>query len=280
MTTVTDALAGPRHNHLIVTIFGLYGRDGQGTIAIADLIRLLAEVGVDQAGVRSSVSRLKRRGVLESVREGSVAAYRLSPDLEDVFRAGDERIFSPRRANAGDPWILASFSVPESERHVRHRIRTLLTRLGCGQVSPGLWIAAAPIERELLSAVDHAGLGEYVEFFRAAHLTSADPAETVRRWWDLPALDELYRDFLARFASMDDRWRTADPTTSTALGSAFGDYVSLVTAWRRLPYLDPGLPAEYLPEGWSGARAQRLFADLHARLNGPARVFVEGVTAG
>jgi len=51
---------------------------------------------------------------------------------------------------------------------------------------------------------------------------------------------------------------------------AFADDVLLLTAWRRLPYLDPGLPVEFLPENWQGIAAERLFTTLHARLAGPA----------
>jgi len=42
--------------------------------------------------------------------------------------------------------------------------------------------------------------------------------------------------------------------------------VRVLTDWRRLPYLDPGLPAELLPPGWAGARAAGLFFTLQSRL--------------
>jgi phenylacetic acid degradation operon negative regulatory protein len=45
----------------------------------------------------------------------------------------------------------------------------------------------------------------------------------------------------------------------------------MLTVWRRLPYLDPGLPPELLPEGWNGGRAAALFGDLDALLRTPAR---------
>jgi phenylacetic acid degradation operon negative regulatory protein len=51
---------------------------------------------------------------------------------------------------------------------------------------------------------------------------------------------------------------------------AFADYVRVLTDWRRLPYLDPGLPAEVLPPGWAGARAAGIFFTLQARLAGAA----------
>jgi phenylacetic acid degradation operon negative regulatory protein len=37
-----------------------------------------------------------------------------------------------------------------------------------------------------------------------------------------------------------------------------------VHAWRRFPWIDPGLPAQFLPAPWSGTAAAELFARRHA----------------
>jgi phenylacetic acid degradation operon negative regulatory protein len=55
--------------------------------------------------------------------------------------------------------------------------------------------------------------------------------------------------------------------------------VRLLTDWRRLPYLDPGLPAELLPADWTGVRAADLFFALRERLEEPARAYVSTVTS-
>ena len=238
---------------------------------------MLDDLGVESSGVRSSVSRLKRRGVLESVRQGGVAAYRLAPNLEDVFQEGDRRIFSPRRATAADRWLLIAFSVPESQRHLRHQLRSMLTRMGFGSVTPGLWIAPGNTYEDISHQLERAGLTEYVEFFKAEHLTAGDVKDKVSRWWDLPALESLYAEFIERFAPVLERW---EPAGAPAPGpdadrAAFADYVQLLTQWRRLPYLDPGLPEEFLPPGWRGLTAERIFAELHRLLNGPARQHAE-----
>lgn len=64
---------------LIVTIYGLYAREAGGWLSVASLIRLMAGLGVDEPAVRSSISRLKQRGVLEPGRRDGAAGYALSP---------------------------------------------------------------------------------------------------------------------------------------------------------------------------------------------------------
>ena len=82
-----DALAAqPRP--LIVTIYGLYARPAGGWLSIGALIRLLAELGVDEPAVRSAISRLKQRGLLEPRRQGGAAGYGLSPHGSAVLAEG------------------------------------------------------------------------------------------------------------------------------------------------------------------------------------------------
>ncbi|GAA3315792.1 PaaX family transcriptional regulator [Arthrobacter ramosus] len=276
---VPDVAPTPRHQHLIVTVYGLYARNQDGTFAVADLIQLLGDLGVESAGVRSSVSRLKKRGVLVSLKRGGSAAYKLSPELEGVFSAGDERIFAPRRAQKDDAWLLASFSVPEAQRHLRHRLRTILTRVGCGQVSPGLWIAPGNLADEVEQQLRRAELMEYVDLFKATHLTGGPIDEKVGQWWDLPSLEALYTDFLARHQPVLHRWEKLEGEAESPelLKQAFADYVPMVTQWRRLPYMDPGLPAEYLPDNWHGLAAQELFTKLHTLLGPKAQHYAMSV---
>ena len=44
----------------------------------------------------------------------------------------------------------------------------------------------------------------------------------------------------------------------------------MLTAWRRLRYLDPGLPPEVLPARWDGVTAAALFGELSDTLRPPA----------
>ena len=91
--------------------------------------------------------------------------------------------------------------------------------------------------------------------------------ERVAQWWDLPSIDREYADFLDRYAGA----RTKHRAPRDSARAAFVRYVPMLTEWRRLPYLDPGLPLDLLPRRWNGSRAAELFADLDAVLRGPAR---------
>ncbi len=279
MTTCTEArdhsdawLVQPRA--LIVTIYGLYAREAGGWLSVASLIRLMAELGVDEAAVRSSISRLKQRGILEPRRRGAAAGYALSQLGRDILAEGDHRIFDRPRARPVDGWLLVVFSVPEAERRRRHALRSRLTWLGFGTVSAGVWIAPGHLARETAEVLQRGGLSGYVSLFRAEYLAFGDLREQVGRWWDTGRLQSLYQEFLDSAVPVLARWEGAGRTD----GEAFADYVRALTVWRRLPFLDPGLPAELLPAGWNGLRADAAFAALRERLTEPARAHVLAVS--
>jgi phenylacetic acid degradation operon negative regulatory protein len=273
-----ESMARPaRLRHLIITVYGLYARHDGGWLSVATLIRLLADLGIEEPAARSAISRLKRRGIVQSRRYGGSAGYQLSAEAVAILREGDARIFRRRRATAADGWVLAVFSVPESERQRRHVLRSELTRLGFGMVAPGVWITPAHPQDTTAETLRRLGLDGYADLFRAEHLAFGDPAAKIRRWWDLDELESQYEAFVR---AHEPALREAGQDGPPAGPEAFAGYVRLLTDWRRLPYLDPGLPAELLPGDWVGIRAAGLFFALRERLEEPARAYVGAVTSG
>jgi phenylacetic acid degradation operon negative regulatory protein len=269
--TTAGGTPGPQPRALIVTVYGLYARQTAGWMSIAALIDLLARCGADERSVRSAMFRLKGRGLLVAARHDGVAGYELSDEARVILDEGDRRIFERRRATIADGWVLAVFSVPESQRHQRHQLRSQLTWLGFGTLAPGVWIAPAHVLEEARAVLTRHGLDQYVELFGASHLAFSDPEGLVTRCWDLDRLDEQYRAFLARHEPVLAGYRQHVPIDA---GQAFSDYVGALTEWRRLPFLDPGLPEATLPDQWNGIRAADTFFELRDRLAGPAAEFV------
>ncbi len=271
------ALAGrDRLGPLIITIFGLYARGEHNWLSVASVVQLMAELGVEGQAVRSSISRLKRRGVVRSDRRAGAAGYALAEPTLETLAEGDARIFERRRATVEDGWLVVVFSVPESEREKRHELRTSLTQLGFGTAAPGVWVAPGNLATETRRTLARRGLSDYVDIFTGRHFAFGDLRSKVRAWWDLDELADLYADFLRRHRPVLD----AAPTGITTTLQAFQTYVPMLTQWRRLPYSDPGLPLALLPPGWNGVTAEALFEQLNSTLSAPAREHALAVIHG
>ncbi|TQL77356.1 PaaX family transcriptional regulator [Stackebrandtia endophytica] len=247
--------ASPRS--LIVTAYGLYARAAGGALPVSGLVRLLATLDIEEQAVRAAVSRLKRRGMLQSTRVDGAAGYALTGVGARVLAEGDDRIFRHQPADVSDGWVLCVFSIPESLRAKRHLLRGKLTWLGFGQAAPGVWIAPAATMSATTAMLHRHDLHQYASLFRADYWGDRPLAESVTLWWDLPKLATMYRQFVRDHDTDAD----ADPLPT---------WMRAVDDWRRLPFLDPGLPTELLPADWPGIRAATLFHDLELRLAKPA----------
>lgn len=258
----------PKPRALFLDVYGPFVRPLDGWIAIADLVTLMAELGVDADIVRSTASRMTKDGLLVR-RQGAGGAqgYALSAKLLRALELGDRRIFEAQRpARLADGWVLVTFSIPETDRQLRHQLRSRLVWLGFGNLAPGVWLAPKRLLPDAKAVVEHFSLERYVDFF-SAHYEGADSQHALaRRAWDLRELSGMYSDFLSGHQATLARWRT--PPGEGEGRQAFVDYVFTLTQWRRLPFLDPGLPAELLPDGWPGHEASRAFLRL-ARTLGP-----------
>ncbi|WP_431781919.1 PaaX family transcriptional regulator [Streptomyces chumphonensis] len=258
---------------LILTFYGAYGRDlaPEARVPVAALIRLLAPLDVDGPAVRSAVSRLKRRGLLTVADARSKAAgYAPSAAARQLLEDGDRRIY--RRPRPDGQWLLAVFSVPESERTKRHLLRSRLARLGFGHAAPGVWIAPSHLEEETRHTLRRLDLAGYVDLFLGTHAGFAPTAHTVARWWDLDALAALHHAFLGAHEPVLAAWTHLVGRPSPV--EAYRDYLAALDAWRRLPYADPGLPPSLLPADWPGERSAAVFAALHERLRDRGAEFV------
>jgi phenylacetic acid degradation operon negative regulatory protein len=233
------------------------------------LVTLLGRLGVDAPAVRSAVSRQKQRGFLDARPVNGNAGYSLSESAREILADGDRRIYQRHVAKLEDGWVLAVFSVPESERHRRHILRSRLTRLGFGSTSPGVWIAPQHLYEEVRHTLDRLDLTAYVDLFHADYLAYSDLREAAARWWDLVAVHSSYEEFTERFRHVEIH--AADDA------AAFASYLRAVDAWRRMPYRDPGLPAELLPDDWGGATAADVFFALHDNLRQPGLRYVRSV---
>jgi len=255
---------------LLRTIIGCYLRRLSGWISSAALMELMTTVGVNQTGTRTAILRVRSKGILTTeVRDGR-AGYALEPAALPRLARGDRRIYSPRAMNVSDRWCLISYSLPESQRQLRHQLRRRLSWIGCGTVSAALWICPEYLIREVEDILTDLGVGEEAVIFLASEPRLDGGLErAVAQWWDLPAIAARHQEFLSAYGSVAD---------SLTPRQAFASWMGCLDAWRVIPYVDPGLPLAWLPADWPGNRSIPLFADLRKRLEDPSSHYVQQVT--
>ena len=258
---------------LLRTIVGCYLRRLGGWIAAEDLIELMTTVGVNQTRTRTAILRVRGKGLLApEVREGR-AGYALQPAAIPALARGDRRIYSSRQMDTSDRWCLISYSIPESQRQLRHQLRRRLSWIGCGTVTAALWICPEYLTGEVEEILGDLGVRASASIFLADEMRVDGGLErAVGRWWDLPAIAARHQAFLSRYGSAVRHDLTPR--------QAFEAWIRCLDAWRVIPYVDPRLPAEWLPADWPGNLSIPLFADIRERLDDLSESYVRHVTSG
>lgn len=242
---------------MVRTVLGAYVRPLGGWFAIADFVVWMDTLGVPPESTRIAVTRLKKKGVVESANREGRTGYRITEQADAMFARGDGRIFGFRRMADGDPFRLISFTIPETQRAARHQLRRRLTSIGCGTVSPGLWIAPEYLAAEAIAIVDALELSQYVTTFVASEVAPPGTLrESAEQWWDLAGIADRHRAFLDAFDGGSPARNPRD---------AFVTFVPLLDEWRVIPYVDPGLPPSMTPEDWPGTRAVATFETARER---------------
>jgi len=259
---------------LLRTIVATSLRRIGGWIAVADLITLMRAIDVPDTRTRNALSRLKAKGLVVPEPHGKVTGYRLSDAAVPMIERGDRRIYSPRFMGVRDRWCLISYSVPEEQRDLRHQLRRRLSWIGCGSVSPALWICPGFLVDEVEEILTDLGLNARATVFLADEIRGDKPARVaVALWWDLGAIRALHDVFLTAHA---DQVRAAVRQPSPE--RAFAVAIRGLDSWRPIPYVDPGLPDWLLPEDWPARNSIPVFEELRDRLLPHAHAYVEQVT--
>jgi phenylacetic acid degradation operon negative regulatory protein len=263
---------------MVFTLYGDYVRYRGGEAWIGSLIGLLRPIGLSGQAVRSTLSRMARKGWLKSRAAGRYSFYSLTPKSIKLLEEGAQHIFQPRADPWDGRWHLLVYSIPESKRHLRRKLMRRLRWLGFGTLNHATWISPRDLHEEVEQVVNAINIRPYVDFFTAEHRDFSSDAEIVTRCWDLKRLRKYHAALIARFEPLYEHDRARIKAGHRLQPEAcFVRRFKLVDEYLSSPYVDPNLPLELLPEDWLGGRAAQLFQQYHEMLIDKAEAFVDKV---
>ena len=267
--------SGSTAQSLAVTLVADYTMSTQAWLPSASIVALLDEAGVGAGAARTAISRLSRRGVLESSRDGRYSSYRLSAAAISDLSAGGAWIagFATRTDPWDGFWTVVSFSFPQEERSQRRALRGQLRWMGYAPLYDALWVspdAPNPIVMDRLTTIT---LGA-MTMFRARHVelttrTNRNPIDA----WDVAAIARRYNAFIRRWKPLLPRIRTGKVSGAAAVHAR----TQIMDAYRHFPIIDPQLPIELMPAHWPRADAREVFVAVYDGLAEQAQEHVRAV---
>ena len=253
---------GTTPQRLLITLLSYYWFGRNEHLPSAALVDLLAEFGISEPSARAALNRLSKRGLLVSSKRGRNTYYGLNARSAPLVEEAMKRTvaFGDQEAKHWDgAWTIVAFSVPETQRQLRHSLRTNLRWLGFAALYDGLWCSPWDERDAALAMLSDLGV-DSATVMRA----EIDPRGTMQALsaWDLEAVKQRYLEFEEEFSPMLDDVRRGALTASQALVAR----TKVMDAWRKFPGIEPDLPAELLPDDWPRDRMRKLFLELYYSL--------------
>lgn len=263
----------------ILTLYGDYIRSRGAEIGIGSLIKLLGNFELSQQSVRSAVSRMCQAGLLKVRRDRGRSFYSLTKDGHNLLNKGTQRIFT-RKTNQWDGnWNIVVYSVPERRREARDQLRLELGWMGYGPLSNATWISPYDLTKEVEDLAERLKIKEHIHMFQAKNQDSVNPKDIVSRCWDLGKIHERYVNFIAKYRpKLEYHLIRLHAGENIEPRECFFERFNLIHEYRKLPYLDPDLPRELLPEDWLRPQAAALFDEYHNSLTEKANEYFDSVT--
>ena len=192
---------------LLLTVLGEFVHPNGSPVWTATLVDALQVLGVEEKSARQALTRTAAEGMLSSERHGRRVLWSLTPHGHALLEEGTRRIygFMRERRPWDGRWLVVSVPIPETQRQLRHRLRTRLSWLGLGSPTSGLWIATDAGKADEVHAVirdlgleptspspgpgSASGLGEESRLLAEA--------------WDLDEVEDRYVAFLSRLRDPD-----------------------------------------------------------------------------
>lgn len=261
---------------LLVTLLADYWWGRAEPLPSAALVELLADFGVSDAAARVALSRLVKRDLLVGARSGRTTRYRLSDRASRILDEGAAALaaFGADAEPWSGCWSLIAFSVPETSRPSRERLRAALRCLGFAPLYDGLWVSPHDRHQDALTQLRALGIATATAF--TATVPDGSPRDGLPHTaWELTELATQYDQFIQRCQTLR---ADLEHGRIDAVG-AMVNRTRLTDAWLTFFERDPGLPAQLLPKDWPRSRAREQFLQAYDALGEPACARVREVLA-
>ncbi|MGR6921974.1 PaaX family transcriptional regulator [[Actinomadura] parvosata] len=251
-----------RPQSLMFSFLGVHVLGRDVAVYSGSIIDVFARLGVTEEAVRSTLTRMAKRGLLARHRSGRKTYFALTPHATSVLEDGRHRMWETGAVNRDwdGAWTMVGFSLPDDRRATRHDLRSQLVWAGFGPLQSGMWIA--PGVKDVRAIVAGLGLRDHVTVLTARAAAPTETADLVRKAFDTEQIAARYHAFL-------DRWDVPDPQPT--LPDDLARQLLLHTDWLQLVRQDPHLPAEHLPPDWPAIRAEQVTRTLADAYDRPAR---------
>lgn len=248
---------------ILLTILGEFVLPQERPVWNTSLVRATMAGGQTEKAARQVILRAAQSGWLTKSREGKNVCWAPSMKLVELLSEGRQRVYPMERPTVhwDGRWLILQVSLPDAHRKQREPLYRALQWAGFGSPAAGLWVCPyTDRQEEMARAIRKLGLTDIAFGFVGSSIgLGITDQRMVQLSWDLDQITRHYTRLLRNFKQRRNE------------ESILSRYLSLVTEWQMLPFVDPRLPTALLPANWEGQHLAAEFADMLQSWREPAR---------
>ncbi len=262
-----------RAGSLITTVFGDVIAPRGGVVWLGSLIQAMAEFGISERLVRTSVFRLAKDGWLQSQQLGRRSYYSLTEEGHERFEQATHRIYAEPSSEWDGTWCLVLLSGLDSAN--KDLVRKEAAWIGFGAMSANVLAHPVPDMADLDVTLRRLGLADEVVVMSAQTIRSdAAMRRLARSGWNLDDIDARYENFVKMFRPVLAQLRK---TAVVKPKTAFLLRTMLIQEYRKVLLRDPQLPGGLLPANWHGLASYQLCRNVYLGLQQAADEYVSSL---
>jgi len=233
-------------------IYGIMVSLGKEEYSVSYLKYLLKPFGVTDSSLRTILSRMLNKGVLQSVKKGKSAYYSFADRGKRIGRNVSFSFKNPDWSNWNHRWWGFLFTIPAEDKALRHKVTKKLTYNRFASLYPGCWIRPlheSEKTEERIQELTSAGFCHLTKMEFSTELTK----EKIQKIWKINSINYDFRKGLDLIKASLITLENANPEEAFRLKMTTGNEIV------QLLVTDPLLPDCYMPEDWNGNELRQAF---------------------
>ena len=252
------------------TIFGIMASLGKDEYTYSDLKYLTSPFEISDSSLRTNLHRMNKKNLLIIRKENKLAYYSFGEKGKIIGKNVGLGFKNPNWKDWNNQWIAVVFSVPDSEKSLRYKIRKKLEAYRFAPLYPAFWIKPLHkkenIERNFKSLIEN----KFCTIIRFEYLKEITN-KTLNEIWEL---DEKNNEFVKAINLLEKESKkinTKNPEIAFTKRYKIGNQI--------IPILskDPLLPKEFLPSNWMGQKLRKEFLEWDKKVYKVSKPFWEKI---
>ncbi|MCP4129806.1 MAG: hypothetical protein GY754_02200 [bacterium] len=248
-------------------IFGLMATFGKAEYSIADLNHLIAPFNINEACLRTNLSRMSAKGIIKKLKQdGKKVFYGFDRSGESIKSNVARGFYSLGWSSWDNSWWGILFSVPNIEKSKRYDIRKKLSEYRFASLYPGFWIRPLNPAENLETSLADIFHNDHCKAIRFSHFDDISTAE-VSSLWKLDDINKQFEYGLTLIEEKRSRMHNFNPEQALVEKMIVGDTIVNIL------FSDPLLPGQFLPNNWKGEPLKKEFFSWNKEITEISRAY-------